>query len=127
MTGVMYAGKSIGLLQTLPPKEITAHVQSMTDTETDGLAFSLSWLSAHLGFGAAVGALFPWLRQAYPGPPEVAGALFGVSVWFQAYVGLLPELGLFPPATEDTTSRQAVMVTAHMVYGATLGRLAGQK
>jgi hypothetical protein len=46
-------------------------------------------------------------------------------VWFQAYVGVLPELGLYPSPTEDNTSRQVVMAAAHVVYGATVGVISG--
>jgi hypothetical protein len=123
MTVVIYGGKALGLLHTPPPKEVTAGVESKAGGNPDGEGFSLTWIAAHVGIGAAVGALYPWVRPALPGSPTLSGALYGLSVWFQAYVGLLPELGLYPGPTEDSTSRQAVMVAAHIVYGATLGRL----
>jgi uncharacterized membrane protein YagU involved in acid resistance len=125
MTGVIYAGKWLGLLQTPPPKEISARVEGAAGVQPTGSAFSLSWLAAHLAFGTVLGGLYPWLRKAYPGPPLVEGTLFGLSVWFQAYVGVLPELGLYPSPTEDNTSRQVVMAAAHVVYGATVGVISG--
>jgi uncharacterized membrane protein YagU involved in acid resistance len=125
MTGVMYAGKWLGLLQAPPPKEITARAEETAGADLGGSTFSLSWLAAHLGFGMAAGAAFPWAGRAYPGSPPLAGALYGLSIWFQAYVGVLPELGLYPDPVEDSSSRQAVLVAAHLVYGALLGRLYG--
>lgn len=127
MTGVMYGGKWLGLLQTPPPKEISARGEGAAGVRPGGPAFSLSWVAAHLAFGVAGGAVFPWVGRAYPGSPSVAGALYGLSIWFQAYVGVLPELGLYPDPVEDSTSRQAVLVVAHLVYGATVGRLCGPR
>jgi hypothetical protein len=126
MTAVIYLGKALGLLQTPPPKEITARAESDVGMAPGGSGFSLTWAAAHLGFGAAVGAMYPWVRGAFPGPPLAAGALYGLSVWFQAYVGVLPTLGLYPEPSEDNTSREAVMVAAHLVYGATVGQICGR-
>jgi uncharacterized membrane protein YagU involved in acid resistance len=126
MTTVIYAGKALGLLQEPPPKQITENAERSAGVEPGQMpetAFTLSWLASHFGFGAVGGLLYPWLRRAYPGPPLISGALYGLSIWFQAYLGFLPELNLYPRATEDSTSRQAVMVAAHIVYGATVGVL----
>lgn len=123
MTAVIYGGKALGLLETPPPKEITSRAESKAGQRPSGSGFSVHWLAAHLGFGGAAGAVYPWVRKAYPGPPPIAGALYGLSIWFQAYVGILPQLGLYPEPTEDSTSRQAVIVSAHLVFGATVGRI----
>lgn len=127
MTVVMYVGKSFGLLQTPPPKEITARAERQVGGTPAGAEFSVTWAAAHLGFGALVGAIYPWVRGAYPGPPLAAGSLYGLSVWLQAYVGVLPSLGLYPGPTEDNASREAVMLAAHVVYGATLGVFCGRE
>jgi hypothetical protein len=48
---------------------------------------------------------------------------FGVAVWLLSYMGWLPAIGLFGPATRDTQGRSALMVAAHLVWGAALGGL----
>jgi uncharacterized membrane protein YagU involved in acid resistance len=126
MTGVIYAGKLLGLLRTPPPKEITSRAAADAGAHPSGGDFSLAWVAAHFGIGAVLGAAYPWVRGAYPGTPAVAGSLYGLSVWFQAYVGILPSLGLYPDPAEDSTSREAVMVAAHLVYGATVGQVCGR-
>jgi uncharacterized membrane protein YagU involved in acid resistance len=123
MTVVLYVGKWLGLFHTPPPKEISARAEEAAGTRPTGSTFSLNWLGAHLAFGALAGAVYPWVRRGYPGSGPVSGALYGLSVWFLAYVGVLPELGLYPDPVEDSTARQAVLVAAHVVYGATVGRL----
>jgi uncharacterized membrane protein YagU involved in acid resistance len=125
MTLVLYTGKWLGLLHTPPPQEISARAEGLAGTRPTGSAFSLSWVGAHLAFGAAAGAVYPWVRRAFPGSGILSGMLYGLSIWFQAYVGILPQLGLYPDPVEDRTTRQAILVAAHMVYGATVGRLCG--
>lgn len=123
MTMVLYAGKWLGLLNTPPPKEVTGRVEAAAGTRPTGSTFSVSWLGAHLAFGVVAGAVYPQVRGAYPGSGLLSGALYGLTIWFLAYVGVLPELGLYPDPVEDNTARQVVLVAAHIVYGATVGRL----
>jgi hypothetical protein len=47
----------------------------------------------------------------------------GLAVWAVSYQGWIPALGILPKASEDRPARPAVMVTAHVVYGAVLGAL----
>ena len=47
----------------------------------------------------------------------------GLSVWAVSYQGWVPALGILPKASEDRPARPAVMVAAHVVYGAVLGAL----
>jgi uncharacterized membrane protein YagU involved in acid resistance len=50
-----------------------------------------------------------------------AGISFGLLVWAISYLGLLPALGLYPSPRKDTGRRTAIMVLAHIVWGAMLG------
>jgi uncharacterized membrane protein YagU involved in acid resistance len=81
-------------------------------------------LVTHFGFGAATGALYaPWARRLDPLPPLLEGTLFGLGVWLVSYMGWLPAVGLFGPATRDAHRRAALMIAAHVVWGAALGFL----
>ena len=72
--------------------------------------------AAHFAYGAATGAL---LGAANPkvGPGE--GALAGVAVWAASYLGWIPGAGILKPATDHPRRRNALMIGAHLVWGAT--------
>lgn len=122
MTLTIAAGQALGLMGTPPPVEITENVAERAGEEPDreSPVFQVSWLAAHAGYGAACGALYALVRPALPRSDLAAGLVFGGAVWGVSYLGLLPALDLFPPAQEDSPSRQGVMIAAHAVYGASL-------
>lgn len=130
MTLVILAGKATGLLRTPPPKQITRNVGESAGADPEqagGSSFTASWLLAHAGYGATLGALYTLIHPALPRDRSTAGLLFGMGVWASNYAGLLPLLGLYPTPAEDSNSRQAVMIAAHAVYGITLAATAGRK
>jgi len=49
-----------------------------------------------------------------------AGASFGVGVWAASYLGWIPAVGLLAPATRHPRHRSALMLAAHVVWGASL-------
>jgi hypothetical protein len=119
MTAVMVGAQQLGLLGKAPPETIT---EKMLDpppgTKRIATAFT------HLGFGGVAGALFGALRRPRSMVrAAVEGAAFGTAVWAASYAGWVPALGILPPPSEDRADRQATMVVAHWVYGATLGML----
>lgn len=123
MTAVIAAGRLAGLIQTPPPKQITANAERDAGVHPSSMSresFHASWLAAHLGFGAAAGAVFALIGRFLPGSERSEGLLYGLLVWATNYIGLLPSLGLYPGPTEDSTSRTVVMIVAHGVYGVAL-------
>jgi hypothetical protein len=109
----------------LPPRKVTMRLadragvrHELDEPERLGLT-----LLAHFGMGAAAGALYGPLAGALPGPAPLRGAAYGLAVWAGNYLGLLPGLGLLSPATEHPPRRTAVMIAAHLVWGATAGSL----
>jgi putative membrane protein len=115
MTAVMKAFEN---WDDLPPRIITekAVAGTLDNEETEALS-----VTAHFGFGATAGAGYAAFAGQSGLPPAAEGALYGLAVWGGAYLGLLPETGLFPRATDDRKSRTLVMVGAHVVWGAALG------
>lgn len=109
----------------LPPRLITEKV-----TEEAGIATKLNevdhkrltWI-AHFSYGAAAGALYAPLAKRMRLSPVTGGALYGLAVWAGSYMGLLPAAGILRPATEHPARRTALMIAAHMVWGATIGAL----
>jgi len=119
MTAAFAAAQRLGALSKPPPDQIVEAAAAKADTTpppppAKGIVV---WI-AHFGFGAAMGALFRWLR---PKPRALEGVAFGVALWGVSYQGLLPAARLFPAASRDDTRRQTVNVLAHVVYGLALG------
>ena len=54
------------------------------------------------------------------------GVALSLAVYAASYQGWVPVLGALPPATRDRCDRQAVLVGAHVVFGAVLGPLDGR-
>lgn len=111
----------------LPPRRITMRMADAVGvrpcmSESERLAATLA---AHFAMGTAAGATYGLLARDLPGPAALKGAAFGLGVWAANYVGLLPAFGVLRPATRHPPRRIALMIAAHMVWGAIAGVLAG--
>ena len=87
-----------------------------TEREADAAASAL-----HVAFGAGVGGAYALLPRV--GPPGLRGVATALVVYAVSYQGWIPALGILPRATDDHPGRPAVMVAAHVVYGAVLGQV----
>ena len=110
----------------LPPRQVTegmaekAGVNEHLDEEERAAA---TWVS-HFAYGTACGALYGALSEGLDTldvPPALAGVGFGLAVWAGSYLGWLPAAGIISPATEHPPRRNALMIAAHVVWGATAG------
>ena len=99
-------------------REAGAHEQ--LDDPQDRLALTVA---SHFGFGAAAGAVYSLLADALPLSGAPAGVLHGLAVWGVSYLGLLPATGLYRPPEREPVGRHAMMIAAHIVWGAALGML----
>lgn len=126
MTAVMLASHPrlpAGRGYALPPRLITDHVagRPLSPLRRAGLGDPAT-LAAHFGFGAAAGSLYallaPRLRQRYP---VGSGIAYGLAVWSGSYLGWVPAIGAMAPADRQPASRNAMMIAAHVVWGAALG------
>jgi uncharacterized membrane protein YagU involved in acid resistance len=107
----------------LPPREVTENVYDKLSRRHDATEDSLEQATvlAHYAFGGAAGALFPLVAPRQRTAAVGAGLLYGAVVWSGSYLGLLPAFGVRHHAKHDATSRNAMMIAAHLVWGATLG------
>jgi uncharacterized membrane protein YagU involved in acid resistance len=114
----------------LPPRPITmraAHKagvdvgHDLDERQRTGLT-----LAAHFGYGTMVGALYGPVAPRGMGAAILGGVGYGLLVWAGSYLGLLPALGLLSPATRHPARRNALMIAAHVVWGAALGAVVSQ-
>ena len=117
MSAVMLAGDRFVGRQ--PPEAIVRGVLEATPGEVPEAAVGPLVLAAHLGFGAALGAVSALL----PGRGPAKGVTLALAVYAASYQGWVPALGVLPRATRDRPGRPAVMVVAHVVHGVVLGAL----
>jgi uncharacterized membrane protein YagU involved in acid resistance len=106
----------------LPPKRITRRLGNALRPTLKEYPprWDLPTYAGHFGYGTAAGAVFGAL--AHRSASTVRNAVgFGLAVWTASYLGWLPVVGLHPSATRDTARRNALMIAAHVVWGATLG------
>jgi hypothetical protein len=77
----------------------------------------------HFGFGTTFGAMFALLPPQLPLPAPLRGILFALGVWAGSYLGWIPAAQILPPATKHPAARNALMIIAHVVWGAALALL----
>lgn len=131
MTLVMEAGHRMlprGEQYPLPPREITEQVARSSHIGMPAAEQRRVWLTlaAHFGYGAAAGAVYGALASASETTPAGGarrGVAYGIAVWTVSYLGILPALGLLSPAPEHPRRRSALMIAAHLVWGAAMGML----
>ena len=111
----------------LPPRlivESTAEKLDVEDELREDDEFALT-VASHFAYGSATGAIYCAGLELQRIQPSVAsGVAYGLGVWTVSYLGLLPGLGILTPATEHPARRNALMIAAHVVWGAALGATA---
>jgi hypothetical protein len=111
-----------------PPRVITERAAEESGV-ADGVGereLAAATMAAHLGYGTGSGALYGALSPHIPLPPVARGVAFGLGLWAAGYLGWLPAVGLYPPATRDTPARNALNVASHALWGAVLGAVEGE-
>jgi uncharacterized membrane protein YagU involved in acid resistance len=94
----------------LPPREITERITGGSDAGIRDRA-----MVAHFLYGGACGALLAALRRR---PRLAEGATAGAAIWAGSYFGWVPALEILKPASAHPWRRNAVMIAAHLVWGA---------
>ncbi len=113
----------------LPPRQVTeglAEKAGVNEHLEESEREAATWAS-HFAYGAACGALYGAVAgERVDGRPMLAGAGFGLAVWAGSYLGWLPAAGIISPATEHPARRNALMIAAHVIWGATTGAAVGR-
>ncbi len=112
----------------LPPREITETAADAVDVEDDLSESEKKALTgvAHFGYGLEAGAIYGALARHLPFTPAVNGIAYGLAVWTGSYLGWLPAARVLPSAADEPAGKNAVMIAAHVVWGAALGVLTQQ-
>jgi uncharacterized membrane protein YagU involved in acid resistance len=110
----------------LPPRQIVDNTvdQSPAAGALDEDEREKTALAAHFAFGAAAGAVYGmfstrWCRRH----PFLSGVSYGLTVWATQYLGVLPSVGVLSSAEHHPPRRNALMIAAHVVWGAALGAM----
>ena len=112
----------------VPPREITERATEMAGVRqdlSDNERFALS-VAGHFAFGATTGAVYGPLARHFQLPPVAGGIAYGLAVWASSYLGWLPATGLYRSPGREPKRRHAMMIGAHVVWGAVLGVLTEQ-
>lgn len=107
----------------LPPREIideTARRVELHNELSEEAKTALAF-AGHFAYGTVTGSLYPVLVS---NPNPINGAVYGLGVWGASYLGWLPAAGILGSATKHPARRVALMVAAHLVWGATVGAIA---
>jgi hypothetical protein len=125
-TAVMLAARSLGLAGKLPPKAITDRMLERLGVHPTHETRVALAAAQHVGFGAATGALFGLAAPRSRMKSILAGSLYGTAVWLASYEGWVPAIGALPRARRDRPDRQAMLLGAHVAFGAVLGAIAAR-
>ena len=118
MSAFMIAAERLGVMQGQPPRMI---VDRLTPDLREDVADAAA-LIFHGLYGAFAGAMLALIAGRRGRTPSW-GAAFGVLIWLAGYEGWVPAIDVLPPAHRDRRARAGVMLAAHVIYGAVLGRL----
>jgi putative membrane protein len=122
MTAFMVAAHRLlprGRRRELPPARITGNALRQAGiygpAEPAGAAATLV---NHLAYGAAVGALYRGAVATHREPSLASGVAWGLGIWAGSYLGWLPYVGWHRSAVDEPLDRNALMIAAHVVWGA---------
>jgi uncharacterized membrane protein YagU involved in acid resistance len=118
-------GFDIGRPQSeLPPRIITDEVvHTFAHEQPPESVTSPATKIAHYTYGGLVGTLFPFVDRVGCESRLANGVAYGLGVWAASYCGLLPLLGSSARATNRPARVNAIMIAAHVVWGASLAQL----
>lgn len=107
----------------LPPRRIEEEItrKAGADASLDETGHLALTMLLHFGFGGAAGGAYGLVAERLPGPAAIRGIGFGLAVWATSYLCGLPILDLERNAVREPAQRNALMIAAHVVWGATLG------
>lgn len=127
MGAMLLGARRLGLVGEPPPQKLTRKIFGFrrSPSRAQRTALKVATFAGHLGYGAAAGAVFGALAAPLDRPRDraLAGVSFGAALWAVSSAGWIPAAGLMAPPRNDRPGRPTMMILAHLVFGAVLGRL----
>jgi len=107
----------------LPPEQMADQLASASSKvkRTTTEVRRIVAIPLHFGFGAVAGVLFGVSVGRTRVSPVASAIPFALLVWVVSYLGWVPAARILPPATEQPMGRNALMIVAHVVWGAVTG------
>lgn len=108
---------------SLPPYQVTKEITRKTGMdrwmdEKDKKALAVA---SHFAYGAGAGGVYGLANDVVPLPPLLGGIAYGLALWGGSYLGWLPGMNIYKEPEQEPPRRIAMMIAAHLVWGATLG------
>jgi hypothetical protein len=121
---VMLGARRAGCVGELAPEEITEAGLDAAGADRSERSENALATAAHFAYGAGNGALYSLVAPRLPGPPLTRGLTFAAGLLLVSYEGWVPAARILPPLHAQTRGGRWTLVAGHLVYGATLARLA---
>jgi uncharacterized membrane protein YagU involved in acid resistance len=103
-----------------PPRKAAKEIVKKTGSHLSANQKRALTIAAHYGYGAAVGAVYGLLFHGRH-RNALTGSAYGLAVWTGSNIRLLPTMNILQPPTKHPVERNALMVAAHLAWGAFLG------
>jgi uncharacterized membrane protein YagU involved in acid resistance len=109
----------------IPPKQIIEDlaadvgIEHRLDDDTKNATTAVS----HFTYGGCMGVPYAAVEESLPGSPIAKGVGYGLFVWFANYLVGFPAANFSAAATREPLRRSAMMIVAHVVWGAALGTI----
>ena len=109
----------------LPPAQLTDELTpDKVKPNTPESRGDLSLLS-HFAFGIGAATIYSFIASIKPPSRAnhalIYGSAFGFGVWATSYLGWIPAMNLKAKAKEQSLGRNAMMITAHLIWGSAVG------
>ncbi|WP_373532520.1 DUF1440 domain-containing protein [Vampirovibrio sp.] len=103
----------------LPPEKITEELEIKAGLKpilTKNQHKSLSLLN-HFLYGSVLAIPLSFINAHVK--TRSLGSGYGLGIWLSHYLGILPGLKLYPPATQASQRMNFIMIIAHLIWGNT--------
>ncbi|HET7321216.1 MAG TPA: hypothetical protein VFI96_01895 [Longimicrobiaceae bacterium] len=104
-----------------PPMKVVAKGADVAGVQLSDSELKAAGMTAHLGYSALWGALLGVSREELPLSPGLQGLLLAAVAYgvdFPSF-GLLPQLGIERPPSQQSMEKAAIAPPAHLLFGLT--------
>ncbi len=102
-----------------PPKKLVETLAENQGIELSDTQSMAAGMGVHMGYSAVWGAVFGVVQNRLHPPDLLRGLLLGGLVYAADFPewGLLPQMGVLPPPSQQPIEKAAIPAGAHLVFG----------